>query len=155
MTTWLQLTFIRIKAYFLCLIDWYILGSFIVSINIWIFFFMTIVASCMCCMIIVKLFVIIVIIFNSRTVCDWKTRREGFTHYLLLETSSSGLGFAVCNSSFTDFCVLRLFNLLSDGDEELNSTRGDVWVRDETPAKLVFFAVIEKMVDWTKKQNWI
>lgn len=40
-------------------------------------------------MITVALFVIIiiVIIFNSRTIRDWKTRRKGFTHYLLLDTS--------------------------------------------------------------------
>jgi hypothetical protein len=48
---------------------------------------MTIVASGVCRMIIVKFLVIIVIIFNSRTACDWKTRREGFTHYLPLDTS--------------------------------------------------------------------
>lgn len=53
---------------------------------------MTIAASCMCCMIIVKLLMIIVIILNSRTVCDWKTRREGFTHYLLLDASLLGCG---------------------------------------------------------------
>lgn len=55
---------------------------------------MTIVASCVCRMIIVALFVIIVIviILNSRIVCDWKTRREGFTHYLLLGASLSGCG---------------------------------------------------------------
>lgn len=40
-------------------------------------------------MITVALFVIIiiVIILNSRTIRDWKTRRKGFTHYLLLDTS--------------------------------------------------------------------
>lgn len=102
--------------YFLCFIDWYIFGNFIVSINIWIFFFMTIVASCVCRMIIVKLFVIIVIIFNSRT-CDWKTRREGFTHYyLLLESSLSG-----CMNA-AECCVLRDgFNceMSNDGGDEL------------------------------------
>lgn len=53
---------------------------------------MTMVAFGGCCVIIVKLLVIIVIFFNSRTVRDWKTRREGFTHYLLIDTSLSGVG---------------------------------------------------------------